>query len=100
MKRRQVLRGLASSSALAFGVSTVAASDGETTQASELSVEDLDDDSYVSVWEDGERIDRRVGDIDGDIEDFVGDPEVDCCSAYCRSDCPKLCYCCNWVYDC
>jgi hypothetical protein len=101
MRRRQVLRGIASSSAIAFGASAAAtASETEVEKAGDLSVEELDDDSYISTWEDGERIDHRVGDIDGDIEDVVGDPNADCCMSYCRSDCPKLCLCCNWVVDC
>jgi len=101
MNRRKLLKGIASSGAVAFGVSTAAAASGvETQQVSELNVEDLDEDSYISTWEDGERVDHRVGDIEGEVEDVVGDPEADCCFAYCRSECPKLCLCCNWVADC
>jgi len=101
MRRRQVLRGIASSSAIAFGASAAAtASETEVEKAGDLNVEELDDDSYISTWEDGERVDYRVGDIDGDVEEVVGGADIDCCMAYCRSDCPMLCACCNWVVDC
>lgn len=100
MNRRKLLKGIASGGAVAFGVSAAASADVETQQASEMSVEELDDDSYISTWEDGERVDYRVGDIDGDVEDVVGDPDADCCFSYCRSECPRMCLCCNWVATC